>query len=150
MKLLLSITVLIVAVFAAPNLASADEPACAEGYVASGPYCVNPIYVNNPLFVDPATCEHGYYQGSCVPATLPEPVEHPADEYTFQPVAPVVAPVAVAAPRAQRPVCDPATQLCECRPELGCTPCLPELGCKRAPRWLSAPELGLGFTRSVR
>jgi hypothetical protein len=134
---------------AAPQIASAEDPAtdtapaCADGYVASGPYCVNPLYLNNPLFVDPTTCTNGYYQGSCVPDTLPAPVVHPADEYTYQPTA----PAAVTAPIVgRRPICDPATNLCQCLPELGCTPCLPELGCTR----LSGDELGLAFTRSVR
>jgi hypothetical protein len=143
MKLLTIITLAVLSAVSIPAVASADDtaPACTDGYVAAGPYCVNPIYVDNPLFVDPATCEHGYFQGSCVPDTLPAPVVHPADEYAYQPVA-VTAPVA----RARRPICDPATNLCVCLPELGCTPCLPELGCTR----LSGDELRLAFTRSAR
>lgn len=74
-------------------------PVADSGYVAAGRYFVNPIYVNNPLFVDPATCEHGYYQGSCVSDTLrPTPV-HPASDYTYQP-APVAAPVVATAVKA--------------------------------------------------
>jgi hypothetical protein len=47
-------------------------PTCEDGYVpvesVGGPLCVGAIYVdpNSPLkYEDPATCEHGYYQGSC-------------------------------------------------------------------------------------
>ncbi len=152
MKHLLSITIVTVAAAftVGPQVASAEDPAtsgCTAGYVsvdsAGGPLCVAELYVANPLFVDPATCTNGYYQGSCVPDTLPAPVVHPAAEYTYQP-APT--PAAVAVPRARRPICDPATQLCVCLPELGCTPCLPELGCTR----LSGAELRLAFTRSTR
>lgn len=85
----------------AAGTAHADEPAaCADGYVAAGPYCVNPIYIDNPLFVDPATCEFGYFQGNCVPDTLRPAPEHPVADYTYQPApiaAPVVAAVAVKA-----------------------------------------------------
>lgn len=86
--------------FAADTVhADAPAPVCASGYIAAGPYCVNPVYLDNPLFVDPATCEFGYFQGSCVPDTLPTPVDLGGAAYTFQtptvqPVEAIVAPVA--------------------------------------------------------
>lgn len=85
-KLPAILTLAVLAAFTFSTTANADDTpvTCAEGQVASGPYCVNPIYVNNPLFVDPATCEFGYFQGNCVPDTLRPPVEHPAADYTFQ------------------------------------------------------------------
>lgn len=83
-----------VAVFAALTLSTSasaqDVNACAEDQVASGPYCVNPIYVNNPLFVDPATCEWGYFQGSCTPEPA-APVDLGQEAYTFQTPDPAIA-----------------------------------------------------------
>lgn len=107
---ILTIAALAALPFAA-GTAHADEPfVCADGYVASGPYCVNPIYLDNPLFVDPATCAHGFFQGSCVPDTLPAPVDLGVTAYTFQtpaalPVEAIVEPVeAVAVDSPFRPV----------------------------------------------
>jgi hypothetical protein len=81
MKRILTIAALLVA--APAGAASAEDSSCSDGYVQSGPYCVNPLYVNNPLFVDPATCEYGYFQGSCTPAPdAPVVLEDAA--YVFQ------------------------------------------------------------------
>lgn len=94
---ILTIAALAALPFAA-GTAHADEPAtCGTGYVAAGPYCVDPLYVNNPMFVDPATCTNGYYQGNCVPDTLPGPVVLDEAAYIYQTPAPVavVAPVVV-------------------------------------------------------
>jgi hypothetical protein len=151
-KLPAILTIATMSFFGLAATAHADDPAtnsCSDGYIAvasaGGSLCVAATYVDNPLFVDPATCTNGYFQGGCVPDTLPAPVVHPADEYAFQPAAPS-APVA----RVRQPVCDPATQLCVCDPALGCVPCDPALGCKRPPRWLSPDDLRLAFTHSAR
>lgn len=90
---------LALSVFAIPATASAQDepPACSEGYAlvmsAGGPLCVNPIYLQPGWQDDPATCEHGYYQGSCAPAPS-EPVVFAPEAYTYQQI-PVVTPVVV-------------------------------------------------------
>lgn len=87
----------IVVGFALPIPASAQEAlACSDGYVAvasvGGPLCVNPVYLDGTWQDDPATCTHGYYQGSCVPdeyADRPPVVFEPL-AYQYQPITPVV------------------------------------------------------------
>jgi len=63
---------------AGATAAAAAEGPCSEGYAlvesVGGPLCVNPIYLDGTWQDDPATCEHGYYQGSCVTPPAPEPI----------------------------------------------------------------------------
>lgn len=48
-----------------------------------GPLCVGIVYLDGTWNDDPATCSHGYYQGSCAPApVIPEPL--PVAAYLYQ------------------------------------------------------------------
>lgn len=93
--------------FAAPATALAQDevPSCSAGYAlvisAGGPLCVNPTYLDGTWQDDPATCEHGYYQGSCAPAPA-EPVMFEAEAYLYQSETPT--PVQIAEVEAKRVV----------------------------------------------
>lgn len=97
-KLLTTITLTTLSVFALPAAAAAQDNPCPDGYVSvmsnGGPLCVNPIYLDGTWNDHPAECWNGYYQGSCAPVL--EPVVLPDEAYTFQMDPPVIE--AVAAP----------------------------------------------------